>query len=279
MARYAIGDIQGCYDDLRALLDTLHFDPEKDRLWLVGDLVNRGPNSLEVLRFVKNLGKRAISVLGNHDLHLLALSQGNRRHYNNTSLDAILKAPDRDELIDWLRRRPLMYRHKKTGFNLIHAGLPPQWDARTARARAKEVEAVLRGPEFSDFCQQMYGNDPDQWSDDLKGMERLRFITNCFTRLRYCDPKGRLGLREKGAPNGRNNGFMPWFRVPDRASRDDKIIFGHWSTLGYLHEGNVWAIDTGCVWGGQLTALRVRRKKGLKPFRHPCAGALKPGQE
>jgi len=276
MARYAIGDIQGCYDDLRALLDRVGFNPDKDRLWLAGDLVNRGPASLKVLRFIKGLGKRAISVLGNHDLHLLALSQGNRKHYNNPSLDAVLEAPDRDELIEWLRHRPLMYQDKKTGFNLIHAGLPPQWDANTARARAREVEMVLQGDGFHEFCHQMYGNDPVHWSDDLTGMGRLRFITNCFTRLRYCDAKGRLGLREKGAPNGQKSAYMPWFRVPGRASYGDRIIFGHWSTLGYLHEDQVWAIDTGCVWGGALTALKVRKKKRPKPFRFECAGALTP---
>lgn len=278
MSIYAIGDVQGCYDELQRLLDSINFDPAKDKLWFAGDLVNRGPKSLQVMRFVKSLGSNAISVLGNHDLHLLALSQGNRSHYKHGTLDEILKAPDRDELIHWLRHQPVMYHHKKSGYNLVHAGLPPQWDIPSALQYARELETVLQGSGFHDFCHAMYGNEPAQWSDELKGMERLRFITNCLTRLRYCTPEGKLAMREKGTPGCQTAGIVPWFETPERASRNDRIIFGHWSTLGYRQTDNVWSIDTGCLWGGQLTALKIRKKKKPKPIHLACSGALKPGK-
>ena len=276
MAVYAIGDIQGCYDELMALLEKIEFNPDKDKLWFAGDLVNRGPKSLEVLRFVKSLGERAVTVLGNHDLHLLALSQGNRSHYKHGTLDKILHAPDRDDLIDWLRHRPLMHHSDKRGYSLIHAGLPPQWDLDTAKACARELEQTLRGPGFHDFCQEMYGNQPDRWRDDMKGVDRLRFITNAFTRLRYCTKDGRLSLRDKGSPGSQSNGALPWFTVAGRASRDNRIIFGHWSTLGYHQSGNVWCLDSGCLWGGELTALRVRKSQPPKPVHLTCSGVMKP---
>jgi len=279
MATYAIGDVQGCYNELRQLLEKIEFNPSSDTLWFVGDLVNRGPHSLEVLRFVKGLGDAAIAVLGNHDLHLLAISQGNPRHKDKDhTLGQVLAARDRDELIDWLRRRPLMHHDARRGYSLLHAGLPPQWDIPTALACAREVEEVLRGPRFHDYCQRMYGNKPDRWSAGLRGMDRLRFITNCFTRLRYCDSKGRLALGEKGAPGTQPKSCLPWFMHPKRASRHDRIIFGHWSTLGYHAGDNVWGIDSGCLWGGRLTALRIRKKKKkLKPTHLPCKGARRPG--
>ena len=278
MATYAIGDVQGCYNELQQLLEKIKFDPSSDTLWFVGDLVNRGPHSLEVLRFVKGLGGSAITVLGNHDLHLLAISQGNPRHKDKEhTLDQVLAADDREELIDWLRHRPLMHHDAKRGYSLLHAGLPPQWDIPEALARAREMEEVLRGPGFHDYCQQMYGNQPDCWSPSLKGMDRLRFITNCFSRLRYCDLKGRLALREKGVPGSQPKSYLPWFMHPHRASRHDRIIFGHWSTLGYHASNNTWSIDSGCLWGGHLTALRVRKKKKkLKPVHVLCKGACKP---
>lgn len=278
MAIYAIGDIQGCYDEFRRLLELIEFDPAKDKLWLAGDIVNRGPKSLEVIRFVKSLGSRAITVLGNHDLHLLALSQGNRSHYKHGTLDEILSAPDRDELIHWLRHQPLMYHCQKSGYSLIHAGLPPQWDIPSALRYARELEVVLQGSSFHDFCHAMYGNDPAQWSNELTGMARLRFITNCFTRLRYCTPQGKLAMSGKGTPGSQGSDLIPWFNAPRRASRKDRIIFGHWSTLGYYQGKNVWSIDTGCLWGGQLTALKVRKKKPPKPIQLSCPGALKPGK-
>ncbi|KRT53764.1 symmetrical bis(5'-nucleosyl)-tetraphosphatase [endosymbiont of Ridgeia piscesae] len=279
MAVWAIGDIQGCYDELRRLLEQIRFDPAKDRLWFAGDLVNRGPQSLEVLRFVKSLGRSAVTVLGNHDLHLLALSQGNKRHYKHGSLEPILLAKDREELLHWLRHQRVMYHNKKRGYSIIHAGLPPQWDIPTAMQRARELEAALQGPRFHEFCHAMYGNEPDRWSDDLRGLDRLRFIANCFTRLRFCTPDGQLALREKGAPGSADPSLLPWFKVPGRASRNDQIIFGHWSTLGYQHTDNTWCVDSGCLWGGTLTALRPHKKKPPTVQQSDCTPSLTPGDE
>ncbi len=277
MSIYAIGDVQGCYDQLQRLLELIDFDPAKDRLWFAGDLVNRGPNSLEVLRFVKGLGNRAVTVLGNHDLHLLAIAHGVERQQDRThSLNPILKAPDRDELIDWLQHRPLMYQHKKRDFNLVHAGLPPQWDIPTALKLASEVEHVLQEDNAHHFLKSMYGNQPDKWNPFLQGMERLRFITNCFTRIRYCDAKGKLILKENGPPGSQPPAYIPWFNLPNRASKYDRIIFGHWSTLGYHHSNNVWALDSGCLWGGQLTALRIRKINKPKPMQIQCPRASRP---
>lgn len=276
MATYAIGDIQGCFEEFRRLLELIRFDAAKDRLWLVGDLVNRGPRSVEVLRFVKGLGKRAISVLGNHDLHLLAAAVGMAPDAAQGSLQDVLAAPDRDEILDWLRHRPLMHHDPHLGYSLLHAGLPPQWDIPFALARAAEVERVLRGPDYRSFLGSMYGNLPRHWSDNLVGMDRLRFITNCLTRLRYCDRLGNVSLKEKGAPGSQQPPFMPWFTVPGRASAADRIICGHWSTLGYLHADNVWALDSGCLWGGSLTALQLKRREPGKPVQWSCPGVLAP---
>jgi len=278
MAVYAIGDVQGCYDDLQRLLEKVEFDPAKDKLWFAGDLVNRGPKSLEVLRFVKGLDGQAKMVLGNHDLHLLALSEGNLKHKSKDhTLDPILKAKDRDELLHWLRHRPLMLHSKKYNVSLVHAGLPPQWDLQTARECARELERTLQGDGFPDYCQQMYGNEPGRWSDNLTGMARLRFITNSFTRLRYCDAEGGLALKEKGPPGSQADGIIPWFEVPGRKTRNDRILFGHWSTLGYRHEANIYALDTGCLWGGRLTALKLVKEQEPTPIQIDCPGACKPG--
>lgn len=258
MAIYAIGDIQGCYDALQRLLEHIDFQPGRDVVWFTGDLVNRGPQSLEVLRFVHGLGENAVCVLGNHDLHLLAVSQGIDDHRGNgDTFDALLQAADRDTLIDWLRRRPLLHHDAALGYTLVHAGLPPQWDLATARACARELEAVLRGPQWQDFLARMYGDQPDCWSPALAGQERLRFIVNSFTRLRYCDTGGRLALKHKGAPGSQPDGLLPWFTVPGRASADLHVLFGHWSTLGYRDEAGIHSLDTGCLWGGILTALRI----------------------
>jgi bis(5'-nucleosyl)-tetraphosphatase (symmetrical) len=279
MATYAVGDIQGCYDELRRLLDHIEFDPAKDKLWSVGDLVNRGPQSLAVLRWFKALGEQAVVVLGNHDLHLLALAAGNGRKAKKHTMDDVLAAPDRDELLHWLRHRPVMHYSDHKRFAMVHAGLPPQWDLAQARACAAELEVELRGPGCSDFLQAMYGNQPDQWSDELRGVERLRFITNCFTRLRYCTADGRLLLDEEALPGDAPEHALPWFKVPGRASRDLRIVFGHWSTLGYLAEHNVWGTDTGCVWGSKLTAVRIRRKQPIKVYDLDCAGYQTPGPD
>ncbi|HWP94996.1 MAG TPA: symmetrical bis(5'-nucleosyl)-tetraphosphatase [Gammaproteobacteria bacterium] len=257
MAVYAIGDIQGCHDELRALLARLDFDPQRDRLWFTGDLVNRGPHSLAVLRFVKALGERAVTVLGNHDLHLLAVAAGARPLKARDTFGDVLAAPDREPLLEWLRHRPLLHHDESLGWTLVHAGLPPQWDLAQARACAAELEAVLRGPHWREFLHEMYGNEPDRWSDTLTGKARLRFIVNAFTRLRYCSADGRLDLATKLAPGSQPEGFMPWFEVPGRASAVLRIVFGHWSTLGPVTAPNLLPLDTGCVWGGALTARRL----------------------
>ncbi len=277
MALYAIGDVQGCYTQLRHLLDRIEFNHEEDKLWFAGDLVNRGPDSLKVLRFVKGLGDRAICVLGNHDLHLLALSESIDRHKDpNNTLDQVLNAPDRDELLHWLRHRPLMHRSKKRNFTIIHAGLPPQWDIQTAKQCATELESVLQGDSYKKFLHNMYGNLPDRWDPKLKGMERLRFITNCFTRLRYCNPDGSISLKESCAPGRQGQSLTPWYAVPDRASRGEPILFGHWSTLGYGRHGDVWSLDSGCLWGGALTALRIKKHKEPVLFQLNCPRTAQP---
>lgn len=271
MATYAIGDLQGCYDKLRRLLDTIGFDPAEDTLWFVGDLVNRGPDSLGTLRFVRGLADRAVTVLGNHDLHLLALAAGNLRHRHKSNLDPVLEAPDREELILWLRNRPLMHFDPRLGYALIHAGLPPPWDLQTALACAREVETALRGPDYHGFLQELYGDDPDKWTPSLSGMARLRFIINCFTRLRYCRRDGTLALGEKCTPGSETASILPWFAVPDRGTKDIRIVFGHWSTLGYSAAYNTWGLDTGCVWKGRLTAIGIRRDNPTGPVSVSCA--------
>jgi bis(5'-nucleosyl)-tetraphosphatase (symmetrical) len=259
MAIYAIGDIQGCQCSLQRLIDKLGFDKRRDKLWFTGDLVNRGPDSLETLRFIRKLGKRAVCVLGNHDLHLLAVNAGLARQKKRDTLDTILAAPDRDELIDWLRHRPLAVH--KAGFLMVHAGLPPQWDVKKTLACAAEVESVLRGDNYRKFLRKMYGDQPDMWNDKLSGNDRLRCIVNYLTRVRYCRRSGRICHNAKGPVGSQPEGFMPWFRVPGRASTDTKIIFGHWSVLGPVDDPGIHALDTGCVWGGKLSALCLDNPK------------------
>ena len=274
MAVYAIGDVQGCFEELQALLEKLAFNPQHDCLWFAGDLVNRGPRSLETLRFIKGLGESAISVLGNHDLHLLAAVYGSPIKNDDHTLDAVLDAPDCDELIDWLRRQPLLHHDAETGFTLVHAGLPPQWDLSLAQQCAAEVETVLRGDGIAALLANMYGNNPEQWMEDLDGYNRLRFIINCFTRLRFCDPDGRLDFKSKGPPGSQPAGFHPWYEIPDRASKRLNIIFGHWSTLREYGQPGIYPIDSACLWGGELTALRI----GTEPERinQPCPGQQTP---
>lgn len=258
MAVFAIGDVQGCYDELNKMLDQIKFDPALDQIWLAGDLVNRGPKSLEVLRFVKSLGNNCISVLGNHDLHLLANAAGvvEYQHHMDT-IEPVLNAVDSDELMQWLRQQPLFYHDVELDFSMVHAGLPPQWSIAEAQARSAEVESVLKSDNWREFFAHMYGNNPKRWSPDLQGWERLRFITNCFTRLRYCHEDGRLALKFKGAPENKPLHQKPWFEMPGRASEQDKIVFGHWSTLGTGQYGNVFSLDSGAVWGETLTAVRI----------------------
>ncbi|WP_031434376.1 symmetrical bis(5'-nucleosyl)-tetraphosphatase [Methylomarinum vadi] len=258
MSIYAIGDIQGCYDELLKLLDVVEFDENSDRLWFAGDLVNRGPKSLETLRFVKSLGETAVTVLGNHDLHLLATALKQRKAGKKDSLTPILEAPDRDELLHWLRHRPLF--HHDGDFCLVHAGLPPQWDFAMTEKMARQVETLLQGPGYMDFFRSMYGDKPSQWSERLNPFEQARFTVNCFTRMRYCDLDGKLDFSQKGPLGSQPEHLLPWFAVPGRKSADMKIIFGHWSTLGYHESHNCYAIDTGCLWGGELTALKLGKR-------------------
>lgn len=278
MAVYVIGDVQGCDAELRRLLDLLAFDPAKDRLWLTGDLVNRGPDSLGVLRQVRALGEKAIAVLGNHDLHFIAAATLGDPKRLDPGLQAVLDAPDGPELLAWLRHRPALHRDPELGMTLIHAGLPPQWDLAQAQACARELEAVLRSADYRTFLQAIYGNEPARWSEDLEGTDRLRFIVNALTRLRFCTPDGSLALKEKGAPGTQAPGLIPWFAVPGRRSREQRIVFGHWSTLGYWRGDNVWGIDTGCVWGGSLTALRIDCDPP-QPIHLPCPRYAQPGAD
>jgi len=259
MAIYAVGDIQGCHAELVRLLKEIHFDPAADQLWLVGDLVNRGPGSLEVLRLVKSLGVSAITVLGNHDLHLLAVAEGVAELHRTDTLDAILNAPDRDELLHWLRNQRLL--HVQDDLVLVHAGLLPQWTVKQAASLACEVETALRSDDFTTFLARMYGNAPHQWSDDLSGYKRLRVIVNAFTRMRICTGTGEMEFKFKGEVEDIPEGYLPWFDIPQRASAKSTVICGHWSALGLKLTPNLIALDTGCLWGGPMTAIRLEDRK------------------
>jgi bis(5'-nucleosyl)-tetraphosphatase (symmetrical) len=269
MSVYAVGDVQGCYAELRALLRKLAFDPAQDRIWFVGDLVNRGPDSLKVLRYVRSLGSAARVVLGNHDLHLLAVAHGGRRRLRpSDTLDAVLAAPDRDELLDWLRSQPLLHHDAELGWTMVHAGLPPQWSLTTARSCAREVERALREERSARrLFDHLYGNRPARWSERLGGHARLRFIVNCLTRMRVCDEKGRIDLGFKGGLDAVPRGLVPWFRAPERRSRRQQIVCGHWSALDFYAGDGIVALDTGCVWGGRLCALRLDRPAELVSVR------------
>lgn len=258
MSTYAIGDVQGCFAELDELLTKINFDPAEDVLWFTGDLVNRGPRSLEVLRFIRDLGDKHVVVLGNHDLHLLAIVCAKSRINKSDTLDEILFAPDRDELIDWLRHRPLLHHDKKSGYVMTHAGLAPVWTLKQAKVLAKEVEAVLQGQHPEYFLQHMYGNQPDRWHDQLAGVDRIRCIVNFLTRMRFCTLDGRLDLSYKGELQGRPAELIPWFDMPNRLNQNEKIIIGHWAALGGKTDiPNVFPLDTGCVWGNCLTAMRL----------------------
>jgi len=276
MSTYAIGDIHGCYKELQEMLKLIKFNPEKDILWSAGDIINRGPNSLEVLRFFKNLGERTVVVLGNHEFHLLAMANG-RTEFSRPkdTLETILKAPDLPELIEWLRFRPLLHYDEQFDSTLIHAGLAPQWNFQQARYYAREVETVLRGKNYKKFINKLYGNKPTKWSNTLKGWDRLRFIVSCFTRIRYCDRNGRLLFNKKDAPMPHietNDVGQPWFLIP-RASQNMNIICGHWSRLGCYEGFGIRALDSGCLWGGMLTVIRLEDNK---TFSLPCKGECQP---
>lgn len=259
MVNYVIGDVQGCYDPLMRLLEKIDFDETTYRLWFVGDLVNRGPQSLEVLQFVKSLPLTPYITLGNHDLHLLAKMFGGHTWTNNDdTLETILKSEEREELGDWLRKQRLLYHDEALNVVMVHAGIPSIWDLETAKARAKELETVLSSDDFPFFLQEVYGNEPSYWDDSLTGIERLRSITNYLTRMRFLDASGRLYLSCKGEPDKAPPGFYPWFKVPGRKKVDAHIVFGHWAALGGQYiSPTIHALDTGCLWGGELTALRL----------------------
>ena len=268
MAVYAIGDLQGCYDPFCRLLDKIDFDPVTDNVWLTGDLVNRGPKSLKTLRYVKSLGDSVKIVLGNHDLHLLALANDIRVSNDRfDSLWKVLAAEDCDELLDWLRFRPLA--HYCPGINtlMVHAGIPPQWTVSKTLKRAKEVEAVLQDDDYYGFLKKMYGDTPDKWSGSLSGKERLRFIVNSLTRMRMITPGGRMDFTHSGPPGTARKGLVPWFEAPGAKWTDARIVFGHWSALGLMVTDDLIALDTGCVWGRQLTAVRLDRKNEIRKVR------------
>jgi bis(5'-nucleosyl)-tetraphosphatase (symmetrical) len=270
MALYAIGDVQGCDTELGALLAALKFSADRDCLWFVGDLVNRGPDSLSVLRRIRAMGDAATVILGNHDLHLLAVAHGRSRIRSDDTLNDILAAPDRAALLDWLLERPLFHEEPKHNVCMVHAGLPPQWDLSQARSCAHELEKALRrNPEK--LFDKMYGDQPDRWSSSLDGEERLRFIANCLTRLRYVDAEGRLALRAKGSPKKEKaKALIPWFEARDARWKGTRIVFGHWSTLGFFSNADVTSLDTGCVWGDRLTALRLD-VPDAEPVQVPCS--------
>ncbi len=269
MARFAVGDLQGCLDPLLRLLERARFEPGHDELWLVGDLVNRGPQSLAALRFVRELGGSARTVLGNHDLHLLAVAHGARLPARGDTLQAILDAPDATDLLEWLAAQPLLLRDPEQRMTLVHAGIAPQWCAEEAEALAAEVSAALAGPSRTDFLGAMYGNEPDCWNAGLEGFERLRVITNYLTRMRFCSPEGRLNLRAKDAPENPPPGCVPWFRAPDARWRGETVVFGHWAALnGRVSDPDLIALDTGCVWGNCMTLINLDTRERLQ---HPCS--------
>lgn len=267
MRTYAVGDIQGCLQPLQCLLEAVHFKPGKDRLWSVGDTVNRGPKCLQTLRFLYNMRADLTLVLGNHDLHLLAVAAGVRAPGRSDTLDEILAAPDRDELLNWLLHQPLV--HHEKGYTLVHAGIPPQWSIETALKRAAEVEAVLQSERCIDFFQAMYGNEPPVWSNTLRGMTRLRVITNYFTRMRYCTADGVLDFENKGATLDASlqipaQPVSAWFSHPNRKAADDRILFGHWASIqGQTNTPNAIGLDTGCVWGGAMSLYCLETQKSV----------------
>ena len=279
MAHYLIGDVQGCNAALQRLLDEIAFTPSRDTLWLLGDLVNRGPDSAGVLRRLMGYGAAARCLLGKHDLHLLAIAHGVRPPHRSDTLDGVLHAPDRPALLDWLRRQHLALRlhHAGEEILLVHAGVLPAWDADKTMALARELEAVLRSPELPDFLRRMYGNEPARWDEGLQGDARLRVIVNALTRLRFCTADGEMEFAAKEGAAGAPAGYLPWFEVPGRRTADVTVAFGHWSTLGWLHRPDVLALDTGCVWGGALSAVRLVRAGAHELIQVQCEAAQTPG--
>lgn len=274
MATYAIGDIQGCYHAFQALLAKIEFKPKADQLWLVGDLVNRGSGSLQVLRWCYAHRDSLQVVLGNHDLHALVVANGIVRAHKSDTLAALLAAEDCDVLLNWLRQQPLIY--QEDNFLMVHAGLLPQWTAVEAIGYGAEVAAALQGSDYLEFLTSMYGNLPNHWNESLSGADRLRVITNAMTRLRVCTEQGEMDFAFNGGLSDMPDGLMPWFEVPSRATKEVQVIFGHWSALGLQQRKNIYALDSGCLWGGQLTAMNVHTKAIAQVQAHPLDRALKP---
>jgi bis(5'-nucleosyl)-tetraphosphatase (symmetrical) len=280
MALYLIGDVQGCDEPLQQLLDDIAFSPSRDTLVLLGDLVNRGPASVEVLRRVQRYGGAAQTVLGNHDLHLLGVAQGARKLGRKDTLHAVLEAPDREALLDWLRQQPMALHRAVGGGDLlmVHAGVLPQWSVADTLVYAAEVESVLRGSAAREFLHEMYGNEPAQWSNALGGHARLRAIVNALTRLRFCTADGLMEFETKGGAAAAPAGFMPWFDVPGRKTRSATVACGHWSTLGWISRPDLVSTDTGCVWGGCLSAVRIGTTLAERELiQVRCPTAQKPG--
>ncbi|HSQ05025.1 MAG TPA: symmetrical bis(5'-nucleosyl)-tetraphosphatase [Burkholderiales bacterium] len=270
MATYAIGDVQGCFDELRQLLNAFQYKEDRDVLWFVGDLVNRGPKSLEVLRFVRSLGEGAIAVLGNHDLHLITQYEGIERPRKDDTFDDVLQAKDAADLVAWLRTRPMM--HVERDIAMVHAGLLPQWTITMAARLAGEVQTALASQDYRQFLANMYGSTPERWSESLTGWDRLRVIVNAMTRMRFCSPEGRMEFRAKGKQAPR--GYLPWFET--RKKDEQTIVFGHWSALGLKLMDGFAALDCGCVWGGSLAALRLEDRK---LYQVPCRSYQAAGAE
>ena len=270
MATYAIGDVQGCFDELKALLKKCGYSKTKDRLWFVGDLVNRGPKSREVLRFVRDLGERAVVVLGNHDLHLITQYEGFERRRKDDTFGDVLEADDAKELIDWLRVRPMM--HVADEYAMVHAGLLPKWSITKAVGLAREVEAALRATDYREFLKHMYGSKPEEWSESLQDWDRLRVIVNAMTRMRFCTRRGKMEFHAKGAKPP--PGYLPWYET--RPAKEAPIVFGHWSQLGLRVDPRATCLDSGCVWGGSLSALRLEDRA---LYQVGCAGYQAPGGE
>lgn len=266
MATYAIGDLQGCHHHFVELLDRVGFNPTRDKLWLVGDIVNRGPDSLALLRMLIALEDAVVMVLGNHDLHLLAIAAGAAQQKPGDTLQPVLEAPDSNVLLDWLRNQRLFYHEDE--YALVHAGLLPAWHIEQATMLAQEVEVILHSDQFRTFSHSMYGNTPDCWQDHLQGEERWRVILNAMTRMRVCSPEGKMNFSYKDGLSSIPKGLIPWFEIPWRASKDTTIVFGHWSALGLHLTANLIALDTGCVWQGCLSAIRLEDRK---VFQVPCA--------
>jgi len=280
MALYLIGDLQGCDEPLQRLLDKIDFSPSRDRLIVLGDLVNRGPASAKVLRRIQRFGDAAQSLLGNHDLHLLGVAHGARKVGRKDTLAAVLEAPDRDAMLDWLRHQHVALRHDIGGGTLltVHAGVLPQWTVDDTMRLAGELESALQGPNVADFFRTMYGNEPAQWSDSLTGAARLRVIVNALTRMRYCSAEGVMEFESKDAEAGAPEGFMPWFDVPGRKTSTATVAFGHWSTLGWVSRPDLISTDTGCVWGGCLSAVQIgATPQDRELIQVNCPQAQKPG--